>query len=493
MNSIEQANQYLSQGKLQQAEQLYRQILQANARSIDALWGLGRVALALDNYQVAHQIFTQCTSLVANHPELWLSLAQACQKLTQFEAAEQALLKAYQLNINYLPSLLALAIYYCESGEHEQADKYLSAIIEISAKHIQAFCLRVRINKEVITSEKSVEMLALLEGKYQESEALSEQEQILLHYAFAELYHIANNAECAFKHYQQANKQQHNMCQFSVNDMQSFFTELVDTFDHAVVNSPLKSSSATKVVQKKVIPIFIIGQPRSGSTLLEQMLIGHCAIESGGELPFLAGDIAQGVFQFTGKHFPQGCKQLTPEQCQQLADHYLMRLQELAPHSKMIIDKMPANYQSVALIKMLMPQAKVIHITRDPMDVSWSIYRNHFAATEPYFCNLTEIVNYHKNYQEVMTHWQNIMPDFIHTVAYQDLVDSPESEITKALSFCGLEYQKECLHFSDKKRYISTLSDVQLRSGIQQGLTKAWQPYEQNLSCLLQAFAETES
>jgi len=156
-------------------------------------------------------------------------------------------------------------------------------------------------------------------------------------------------------------------------------------------------------------------------------------------------------------------------------------MQTLAPNAKFIIDKMPANYQSIGLIKQILPQAKIIHIRRDVKDVSWSIFTNHFAANEPYFCSLDEIAQYHTIYQQVMSHWQNVLPDFVHHVNYEDLVKNPSTVLTDILAFCGLDFKSACLDFSDKERYISTLSDVQLRTGLQANRTKAWQVYEKYL------------
>jgi tetratricopeptide (TPR) repeat protein len=476
MTLILQANQMYQQGNFKKAEALYRQLLHVNPQDINALWGLGKVALAFDGYQVAYEVFQKCIKLYTQEPALWLSLAQACQKLTRFDEAEQALINAYQLNSKHLPSLLALAIFYCEAGETDKAESHLVDILAIKSTHVQAFCLLVRLNRLTIASEPSQVMLRKLSAL---KAPLPLREKIALHYAFFTLYHQIKDYVQAFNHLKKANDLQSSAINFSVNDMKPFFSSLMTTFDQPTmsgVHSPINTES--------LVPIFIVGQPRSGSTLLEQMLIGHQDISSGGELPFLAGDIAQGIWQITGKHFPEGVGLLSQDHCKKLGEHYLKSVQSIAPKAKYIIDKMPANYQSIGLIKMLLPQAKIIHIKRNVMDVSWSIYQNNFEAPEPYFCSLTEISQYNDCYQGVMAHWYGLIPDFIHTIEYSNLVVNPETEITKVLAFCGLAYQSECLAFSNKKRHISTLSDIQLRSGIKQNQTEAWRPYQGYLKAI---------
>ena len=123
------------------------------------------------------------------------------------------------------------------------------------------------------------------------------------------------------------------------------------------------------------------------------------------------------------------------------------------------------------------------------MDVSWSIFRNHFESLEPYFCSLEQIAQYHHCYKNVMAHWQCTLPEFIHTVSYQELINDPEKTLTKILYFCDLDYQKECLNFSQQKRHISTLSNVQLRDGIKGDKSRSWQAYQDYLQPLIKALA----
>ena len=475
MSLIVKANQFLHHGKIKQAEPLYRQLLQENPNNIDALWGLGKVALALDSYQASYDIFNRCVQLSANIPPLWLSLAQACEKLHRFEQAEQSLLKSYSLNKEHKQTVLALAIFYCQSNQLIQAKQYLDELTHIDPDNIQAFCLKVRINEQDELEESKQSFLTKLTTK---KANFSQQEQVLLHYAFADLFQREEDYQKAHYHFTQANSLQRTSISFSVADMQDYFSLLIDTFSKSFM-AKIISTQVSK--EQKLTPIFIVGQPRSGSTLLEQMLISHSEISSAGELPFLAGDIAQGIFQLTGQEFPIGCKQLTSKQCELLGQHYLANMQSIAPTAKFIIDKMPANYQSIGLIKMLLPHAKIIHISRAVKEVSWSIFTNHFDAPEPYFCSLTEIADYHKNYREVMLHWQQLLPEFIHNISYEDLVRNPKEALIKLLKFCSLSFQDECLNFTEKQRHIGTLSDVQLRNGLQVNLKAAWLPYEQYL------------
>ena len=477
MDIIVQANQLFQQNQIPQAEQLYRQLLRDNPSNIDALWGLGKVALALDSYQPSYDIFSKCVQLYPNVAPLWLSLAQSCQRLHRYQEAEQALLKAYKINCAYSPSVEALAIFYSQSNNLLNAKKYLEELRAIEPDNVRAFCLMVRIKVQQQFDEKANKLLTELRKK---NSRFNVQEQILLHYAFANLFQQSKDYKPAFTHYTQANRLQSVNSAFSVADMENYFNALQETFSDSLLGQLISSQSQSNQTaeQPKLTPIFIVGQPRSGSTLLEQMLINHSEIDSAGELPFLAGDIAQGIYQLTGHDFPKGCQYLTQAQCQSLGQHYLMNMQAIAPNAKFVIDKMPANYQSIGLIKMILPHAKVIHISRNEKAVSWSIFSNHFEAPEPYFCSLSEIEIYHQKYKQVMLHWQTVLPDFIHHLQYESLVETPKESLTSLLKFCSLSYQDVCLEFSQEKRYIDTLSDVQLRGGLHSEINKTWQHYK---------------
>lgn len=483
MSLIVQANLLFQNNQIKQAEQLYRQLLKANPNDIDALWGLGKAALALDSYQPSYDIFQRCVQLSPHIPPLWLSLSQACQKLHRFEQAEQALLKACAIKTDYCPSLLALATFYCQSNQREQASKLFKQICDIEPDNVRVFCLKVRIKTQNKIDSYAQGFLTKLLNK---NTLYTQTEQILLHYAFASLFQLSKDYPKAFQHYELANNLQAQQASFKVADMLDYFNQLKETFSADFIKEiEQKQAEANHKAldfpennQPNLTPIFIVGQPRSGSTLLEQMLVSHSGISSAGELPFLAGDIAQGVLQLTSQAFPKGCKHLTLAQCNTLGEHYLANMHVIAPNAKFIIDKMPANYQSIGLIKMLFPHAKVIHISREAKSVSWSIFTNHFDVPEPYFCSMQEIVQYHKCYQSVMIHWQQVIPEFIHHISYESLVSSPKETLTALLGFCDLNYQDACLDFAHESRFIDTLSDIQLRAGLSQKIEQAWLPYK---------------
>lgn len=485
MSTITLADLYLAQRQFTKAEQVYKQLLATNRNNLNALFGLGKVALQLNSFQQAYNLFVRCLSVNANQPAIYLALAATCRKLMQTEKTEQALLAAYRLNKTSLNTLTELAVFYCERGHFDKSEQYLTELQTIEPDNIQAFSLLVRMQKVAINESPYKELTAkMLDNVSSDSLQLPSKEKANLNYSFAELHHRAKQYDEAFKYFDKANKIQLAEINFRVADMKPFFKNIVNVFDQTLLNA-LSTKSQNEENNDTITPIFIVGQPRSGSTLLEQLLIRHSEISTGGELSFMAEDIANGLYQLTGNEFPQACLKINDNHKSVLREHYLKRIQSIAPEAKYIIDKMPSNYQSIGLIKQLMPHAKVINITRNKVDVGWSIFRNNFAAPEPYFCSLTELAEYHQQYEMIMAHWQNIMPEFIHTISYEELVKNPEIEVRKLLKFCKLDYQERCSTLSENTNLISTLSDVQLRQGIKQTGNSSWQHYEQYLTPIL--------
>jgi hypothetical protein len=294
--------------------------------------------------------------------------------------------------------------------------------------------------------------------------------------------HEQGDYAAAFEHWQQGNLLDRARCSFGVAAMAPFFDQLRSTFGGRACLGDGASSGVPNAVSSDsaaapdLTPIFIVGQPRSGSTLLEQMLSCHSTVEAAGEV----------LQKMTGRHFPEACLEVSPAQRQELAALYLARLQEQAPGGRFITDKLPANYQSVGWIRMLMPHARVIHLRREPMAQCFSIFRNHFRAAEPFFATLPEIGRYQGYYQATMDHWERELPGFVYSLDYEDLVADPEGQLRGVLGFCGLDWEAQCLDFQRNPRPVATLSNTQVRQPLQSGGEPEWRHYQAQLAPLRQ-------
>jgi hypothetical protein len=238
-------------------------------------------------------------------------------------------------------------------------------------------------------------------------------------------------------------------------------------------------------------PIFIVGLPRSGSTLVEQILASHSAVEGTMELPditALARRVGRLDSRRDGPRYPQALADIDPEALASLGETYLRRA---AVHRRLgrpcFIDKMPNNFHHIGLIRLILPNARIIDARRGAMATCFSAFKQHFARGQAFSYDLGDLGRYYRDYVEVMQHYDAVMPGRIHRVVYEDLVEDTEAEVRRLLDHCGLLFEPGCLEFHRNARAVRTASSEQVRRPIfREGLDQ-WKRYAPWLGPLRQA------
>jgi hypothetical protein len=232
-------------------------------------------------------------------------------------------------------------------------------------------------------------------------------------------------------------------------------------------------------------PIFILGMPRSGSTLVEQILASHSAVYGGDELDIMPRIAESVIPRMAGLPYPMAINTMGREAFAQVTGLFLRELRSYCPNNKpRITVKTLHNYLHVGLIRLLFPRAAIIHCTRDPMDTCWSMYRQHFSGNIPYCYDQTALGRYYCRYRQLMRHWHAVLPGHIHDVAYEELVQEPEATIRLLLGHCGLPFERSCLTFYRTRRAVSTASSRQVRRPIYTSSVKSWEPVAEKLNPL---------
>lgn len=279
-------------------------------------------------------------------------------------------------------------------------------------------------------------------------------------FALASVFDSAGDLDKAFQHLTQANALKRSTLIYDIADDQDRFAKVSTLFTADFLRRFADVSTST------LAPIFVLGMPRSGTTLLEQMIAGHSQVRAGGELPYMA-EIARGIgmtWGARGESFPGSDEQVAADLRQAIAD-YTEVTRPLHSKRPRFTDKLPTNFLFIGLIHLLFPAARIIHCRRDPVDTCLSCYQRQFSSHLPYSYDLVELGQYHLLYQQLMRHWHATLPaGRILDVDYEAVVASPETELRRVLDFCGLEFENACLDFQDVKRGVSTASAVQVRS-----------------------------
>ena len=249
---------------------------------------------------------------------------------------------------------------------------------------------------------------------------------------------------------------------------------------HQIKNKYIKikqHSFKTEAYKDELMPIFIIGMPRSGTTLVEQIISSHSKVTGAGELPFVSE---------LGQQIALGLTEINESNLIEFKKEYLLKLKMLSEKNKIITDKMPQNFHYLGLIAAVFPDAKIIHVKRNPAAVCWANFRAYFLSKNLAFSyNLDDIIKYYNLYKDLMTFWRNQFPKRIYEVCYDSLTVNQEIESKKLINHIGLNWDESCLTPENNKRSVNTASNIQIREKIYKGSSNKWKNYKPFLNGLL--------
>jgi len=442
---------------------------------------MAQVGVRVGAFEQVLPLLKKCVGLLPKEPNPLLQLAQVSAEISKIDLASQSYGQLIEKFPNWSEGYFNYAGFLQSMGELDRAVEMLQRTIELDSSHSSAYLALTGIQKmddfpELIDSMENL-LTSLESNKSLPSEKVTnlDYQKMQLNYALGKSKADQQQTDKAFSYWQKANAIQFSHCGFKVEQMKPFFDSLKNEFKRL---SPIKTETKD---DSQLTPIFILGLPRSGSTLLEQILTSHSKIETVGEVNYIADVLVNQMQTITEQVYPQGLEKISDEQFKLLGKSYLAQIHRHHPQAKFIIDKLPANFQSIGLIKRAIPNAMIIHLKRDPMAVAFSIYRNFFAANEPYFCSLEELADYYLIYKDLMEFWKlEDQQDWLE-LDYEKLVLSPQLEITQVLDACGLQWQDACLNFYKNKQRIVTLSDNQVRQPLHQKANESWNDYAEYL------------
>lgn len=311
-----------------------------------------------------------------------------------------------------------------------------------------------------------------------QSDELSDEDCLHLDFALGKALHDAGRADDAFGHYARANALRLKLHPYRSHDV----TRLVDGSIGLFTARFFAQNSGGCAAPD---PIFVVGMPRAGSTLIEQILASHSLVEGTSELPDLPA-----VARKSGR-YPQWVADLSEGERRKLGQEYLERasVQRRTPRP-FFVDKLPNNWMFVPFIQLVLPNAKIVDARRHPLSCCFSNFRQHFARGQNFTYDLADLGTYYSDYVRLMAHVDSVLPGRVHRVSYEDMVDDTENEVRRLLDYCGLEFEPACLEFHKTERAVRTASSEQVRRPIYRDSTDEWRNYEDYLDPLKQALGE---
>ncbi|MBI1215978.1 MAG: tetratricopeptide repeat protein [Alphaproteobacteria bacterium] len=542
------AAQLTQAGRLAEAEGLCRKVVAAAPGFHPALFQLALIALQVGKLPVAAELIAQAAQLAPQHAPYQTTLCEVCRRMGRLDAALDAGKKAvetaphdssawYNLGVALAQSGQAqdaLAAYRRatvldpanglaannlgtlleKSGDIDGAQKAYAQAVRINPKHFEAqnnlgavLCERGELPAAIEAFENAIAAnpgfvhahynlsslkkytpddahLKALEEISERANALTAMERMRFAFALGKALEDVGRYDEAFAAYETGNKLKRREINYNEANVIANTDSII-----AACGKEMMQNAAGGCPDDT--PIFILGMPRSGTTLTEQILSSHSAVAGAGEVPDLADAIEEVTGLPAGADYSAWLATADDAALKRIGESYVARLRRRHPEAKRITDKMPGNYYFIGIIHKALPNAKIIHTPRDAMDTCLSNYARLFNETMPFAYDLRELGHYYANYARLMAHWHRVLPEGrILDARYEDTVADQEGQTRRLLAHCGLDWEDACLDFHKNDRLVKTASIAQVRKPIYKTSVARWERFGKKLDPLRAALDE---
>lgn len=475
---------------------------------------LGNAFAALEDFARAKKAYLTALKLKKDHPEAVEGLARCLQEEREYDKALELANRAIQLNperaqaYSLKAGILsdqsfpaeALTAYeqalalnpelpgawagkghvLMEEGRMDEAEQAFSKALELEPEGLGARLALTQCRK---TREGDANFAAL-QARAQEAVSSSPTTAISMHFALGKCYEDLKQYDQAFEHFTAGAKLKRQRVPYNPENQDKLVDNIRRIFSAERIAALSGQGDPTNV------PIFVLGMPRSGTTLTETILASHPDVYGAGELPDLL-QIAAEAINGSEPGYPLNLSSLSGDNLKAMGARYLQQIRQRSPEAVRITDKMPANFQALGLIHLMLPNAKIVHIKRDPVDTCVSAFTKLFKRSQYQTYDLTELGRYYRNYLDIMAHWRAVLPQgSFYEVEYENLVSNQDEETRKLVDYCGLSWDDACLTPHKTERNVKTASVTQVREPVYTSSVQRWRRYEQYLGPLLEALGD---
>jgi len=453
-----------------EAKEHFEKALKIDSQSSEAYFGLGLLEQESGCLNKAVSKFELALKYNSKSVHALCALANCLSNLARKDEAKILYKKALKIDKNCYEAQCSIAMLHNFKGEYDKAIKLIDPLLKKNVRHSTLGIAFAQTCKHSGRCEEAIEYIDDVLKK----PGLAPSEIKGVNFAVGKVLDGMNQFDEAFAHYKAGNDAISHLYDSLANTQN--ITDIIEIFSPALfINAP-----GAKTRGKK--PIFIVGMPRSGTSLTEQIMAAHSNVHAAGELTTLF-DVSNKMKQDLGgeEAYPFYVKKLSQANFDEMASTYLKKLEDFSVEAEYVTDKMPHNFYMIGLIQLLFPEAKIIHCKRDPMDTCLSIYFQDFSEVHKYARDLFNTGTHYFQYQRLMNHWKQVLSIPILDVQYEDLVGDQEASTRRILDFCGLDWEEGCLQFHKVKRTIDTASFDQVRQPLYSKSVQRWKHYEKYL------------
>jgi tetratricopeptide (TPR) repeat protein len=462
-----------------EALRLLGEALRINQRHSGALVHISRLQLRNMNYEKAAEAARLAIKSDAKSVDAYLTLGQV---LTETDQLKQALL-AFESVLRIRPGMVEARTLYgvClkAMGRLDEAREQFRQALDLAPSAAGVYANISDLQKYTPDHPHLHEMRRLLaEAPDPESERV-----MPLYFALGKAYDDIGEFDLAFDHFQKGAAIKRRKLNYDEIQTLGFLDSIREVFSPDLMRNPPFVGISSEV------PVFIVGMPRSGSTLVEQVLSNHPSVFGAGEIKDFTRELNSLRGRFPGlPRFPHMIQKMSAAQYRMLAEGYLRKLTALAPTAARITDKLLTNFYFVGLLHMLYPKAKFVHTLRNPVDTCLSAYSKLFKDDMPHSYDLGELGRHYRKYAQLMDHWQDVLPDgTMKTIVYEEVVNDLPGAARGLIDFLGLPWNEACLAFHESQRPVKTASVVQVRTPVYATSVGRWKRYGKSLQPLIEA------
>lgn len=413
---------------------------------------LGRFDEAVASHE--HSIF-----LEPRHAEAHCNLGVALQELGKLQLALKSYHTATLLRKNYADAHYNMGVTYQELGDLTAAEYHFLQALDFDPYQTQAHRTLSTIKSYTLEDTQFITMRNLYSD-----ESISEEQRCDINFGLANAYEKVGDFKNAFEHFYRANLIRKKQLNYDIEQDIKLFDSIQK--NHQIIG---ENSLDLSKLEASIRPIFIVGMPRSGTTLAEQIISSHSQVTGGGEL---------GLISYLGRRIAIGSSVADSSSISDLRENYFKRLSLLPEANLTITDKTPQNFRFLGLIAAAFPEARIIHLRRDPAAVCWSNYRQYFASKGLGYCySLNDVIDYFKLYDALMDFWRRELQIEIYELDYEQLVENQETETRKLIGHLKLSWDPKCLSPESSHRAIKTATNIQIRRKVYRGSSLHWRRY----------------
>lgn len=513
---LEEASRLLNGGDRRRAEILFRQVLREDPEHVGALCGLAAVSLAAGFPQDSLRLLQHASRQTAHLPLIHRGLAQTYLESTRFAEAEEAIRHALTIDEASAAGWVILGTVLAHSLRPQEALAAYDRALAIDPGQLQVLLSKGHALKTLgRRAECETAYEACLERQadfaeayysladlknYRFSDAQIAAMQALLptdvglagtpmrpqlRFALGRAFEQRGLYEQAFEHYAAGNAARRRETPFDAAGFELKCRRVATVVNAAFI------ATRTGVGCADPAPIFIVGLPRSGSTLLEQVLASHSEVDGTMELPTI-GTFVRELDHFDGHAdaYPECLSSLPPDRYAALGARYIDETRIFRTDRTRFIDKMPNNFSHVGLIHLLLPHAIIIDVRRHPLDACFSAFKQYFAKGQAFSYDMEDLGRYYRSYVDLMDHWDRVLPGKVLRVRYESVVRDTEAQVRRLLEHCGLPFEPACLRFYENKRAVRTASSEQVRQPIYHSGIGYWRHFAAQLGPLRRALGD---